>query len=129
MWPLFNVTQKQFPIWKLPFALHLRPGRGARRRPHAKGGYQGSRDEVERNGRVHGAIEVVTFYQGDYSESMKVFRREPVMLLFMDVDFEVSAQDMAHATTWIDPRSAIFSDETHPENFVNRAIISQSGIE
>jgi len=36
----------------------------------------------------------------------------------MDVDFEVSATDVAKVIPWIAREGAVFSDETYPENFL-----------
>src|SRR6516165_3524698 len=82
------------------------------------GGYKGELEEVKRNVETYGAPDVVKFYPGFFSESLKNFHREPVFSIFMDVDFEVSATDVAKVIPWIAREGAVFSDETYPENFL-----------
>lgn len=96
---------------------------------HQPGGYKGAFDEVQNNLNTFGAPDVVTFYKGFYSDSMKDMQKEEVFSIFMDVDFEVSARDMAKAVAWVNPRGAIFSDETIPENFVAGKVTVSPGPE
>jgi hypothetical protein len=57
-------------------------------------------------------------YPGFFSESLKNFHKEPIFSIFMDIDFEISAIDVAKVTPWIAREGAVFSDETYPENFL-----------
>jgi hypothetical protein len=96
---------------------------------HQPGGYKGTFDEVQNNVNIFGAPDVVTFYKGFYSNSMKDMQKEKVFSIFMDVDFEASAHDMAKTVGWVDPQGAIFSDETIPENFLAGRVTVSRGPE
>lgn len=82
------------------------------------GGYKGECEEVKRNVETYGAPEVVTFYPGFFADSLRNFHREPVLAIFMDVDFEISAIDVAKVIPWMAREGAVFSDETYPANFL-----------
>jgi hypothetical protein len=82
------------------------------------GGFKGEFEEVKRNVVTYGAPEVVTFYPGFFSDSLRDLHREAVFSIFMDVDLEISAIDVAKVIPWMAPEGAVFSDETYPENFL-----------
>lgn len=79
------------------------------------GDFRGGRQEVEANVRIFGRIDRVRFVEGWFRDSLAGFR-EPISLVWLDVDLYASAIDVLDAT-WesLDPRGAIFSHEFLPD--------------
>ena len=88
----------------LPAAIDADEGYGA-------GDYAGSLEEVRRTIRTFGCEEVVTFVPGYFEESLPFFR-EPLALIWADVDLRSS---MESVLTWLMPllaeEGAVLSDE------------------
>lgn len=75
-----------------------------------KGSFAGTLDEVRSNIASFGKIENVEFIKGFFSESLKGFN-EDLMLLWMDVDLRISVLDaMEHAYPNLVKDGVIFSD-------------------
>ena len=75
------------------------------------GDYAAREEEVLEHIALLGHREVVSTVKGWYSESLQGWR-EPVAILWMDVDLYESARDLlAHVYSHIEPRGAIFTHE------------------
>jgi hypothetical protein len=81
------------------------------------GQYAGSLDEVKANVARFGAIDATTFHEGFFSESLKRWRPDKLLCLWMDVDLESSARDLMVVGDAVDPRGAIFSHECTADVF------------
>jgi O-methyltransferase len=84
---------------------------------YATGEFAGGLDEVARNVRNFGAIDVVTFHKGFFADTLPNLNIGPVMCVWMDVDLELSARDAATILPKLDRRSCVFSHECLPEFF------------
>ncbi len=89
---------------------------------YAAGDYAGSLDEVTENVRRYGEVSVVEFHKGFFSDTFSRYRPPPLMCLWMDVDLEVSAQDLMVVADVLNPRSTLFSHECTAEIFVDGSI-------
>jgi hypothetical protein len=95
------------------------PGEGA----YAPGDFRGTLDEVAANVRAFGRPEQVTFRPGWFAASLPGWR-EPLALLWIDVDLYRSAKDALDAVLpALDPRGAVFSHEILPEHLRDGAIV------
>ena len=88
------------------------------------GEYSGSIEEVMENVSRFGAVDVVEFHQGFFSNTFATEKPPSLALLWMDVDLECSARDMSAAIEQLDQRSAFFSHECSPEIFQDGEIIT-----
>jgi hypothetical protein len=80
-------------------------------RAYEAGDFRGSLAEVEANVRAFGRPERVSFRPGWFADSLAGWR-EPLALLWLDVDLYQSARDvLAGALPALDPRGVIFSHE------------------
>jgi len=95
--------------------------------PHSgytAGDYAGGLEEVQENVRRLGAIDVVTFHKGFYSDTFREYRPPQLMCLWMDVDLELSARDLMVVADRLHPRASLFSHECIGEMFQNGEIIT-----
>jgi len=88
------------------------------------GDYAGSLEEVTANVTRYGAVSVVEFHKGFFSDTFRHYRPPALMGLWMDVDLEVSSQDLVVVADRLDPRSTIFSHECTPEIFRDGMIVT-----
>lgn len=88
------------------------PGSG-----YEAGQYAGSLDEVRDNVQRFGAPNCVTFHKGFFADTFKDWSPPPLMCLWMDVDLEVSAQDLMVVADRLDPRASLFSHECTADIF------------
>lgn len=91
------------------------------------GEFAGGFDEVVNNVKSFGSRNSVTFHRGFFSKSLRDWHLGPIMCIWMDVDLESSANDLLTVASNLDIRSAIFSHECAPENFVDGKIVSPTG--
>lgn len=96
------------------------PGSG-----YQQGQYAGSMEEVRDHVTRFGAIDAVEFHKGFFADSLKVWRPDKLMCLWMDVDLEVSAQDLMIVADRVDERGTLFSHECSPDIFQDGAIVSE----
>lgn len=88
------------------------------------GEFAGTLDEVRANVTRYGAIEVVEFHQGFFSDTFSRYRPPPLICLWMDVDLESSARDLMAVADLLDPRSTVFSHESEPGMFVDGEVVN-----
>lgn len=88
------------------------------------GEYAGTLDEVRANVTRYGAIEVVEFHQGFFSDTFRDYRPPDLMCLWMDVDLESSSRDLMVVADRLDPRATLFSHESEPGMFVDGEVAS-----
>jgi hypothetical protein len=82
---------------------------------YAAGDFSGSLDEVMRNVSEFGCIDRVRFISGRYSESLRHFPHE-ILLLWIDVDLQQSVVDvMQHVAGRLSKSAVIFSDGFAPQ--------------
>ncbi|KPF93604.1 hypothetical protein IP81_02465 [Novosphingobium sp. AAP83] len=82
------------------------PGSG-----YEAGQYAGSLDEVRDHVERFGHLPSVTFHKGFFADTFKTYTPPPLMCLWMDVDLEVSSQDLMVVADRLDPRASLFSHE------------------
>jgi hypothetical protein len=88
------------------------------------GQYAGSLDEVRDHVARFGTLEAVTFHKGYFADSLRDFSPPPLMCLWMDVDLESSARDLASAIDCVDPRGTLFSHECTATMFQEGEIVA-----
>lgn len=92
------------------------PEPGPAERAYAPGDFRGTLAEVRENVAACGRPEAVAYRPGWFAESLPGWR-EPLALLWIDVDLYRSARDVLDAVLpALDPRGAIFSHELLPEH-------------
>ena len=99
------------------------PEPGPEEGAYAPGDFRGTREEVEANVRALGRPAAVEYHAGWFAESLAGWR-EPLALLWIDVDLYRSAQDALDAALpALDPRGAVFTHELLPEHVRDGAIV------
>lgn len=88
------------------------------------GQYAGTLDEVRENVTRFGAIASVEFHKGFFADTFRAWRPPPLICLWMDVDLEVSAQDLMTVADCVEPRGTVFSHECPADIFREAEIIS-----
>lgn len=78
------------------------------------GEYAGSLDEVRANVTRYGAIEVVEFHPGFFSETFRHYRPPNLMCLWMDVDLESSSRDLMVVADRLDPARPCSATKASP---------------
>lgn len=118
----FSSAMLSFACRQLGLKMHifdsfegLPPAEGSGYQP---GEYAGSLDEVRANVTRYGAIEMVEFHKGFFSDTFREYRPPALMCLWMDVDLESSSRDLMVIADTLDPRSTLFSHECSPDLFV-----------
>lgn len=91
---------------------------------YAAGQYAGGLEEVTENVTRFGARGSVEFHKGFFADSLKEKVIERLMTLWMDVDLELSAQDLLVVADAVDPRAAVFSHECPPDIFREDKIVT-----
>ena len=81
------------------------------------GEFAGTLDEVRRNVALFGDIKVVTFHQGYFADVLPRIDMPPLLCIWMDVDLESSAREVARIFPRLEPQAAFFSHECSAENF------------
>lgn len=97
------------------------PGSG-----YAEGQYAGSLDEVRENVTRFGSIGATLFHKGFFSDSLRGWRPQKLMCLWMDVDLEVSARDLMVVADRLDERGTLFSHECPATLFQNGVIVTKA---
>jgi hypothetical protein len=87
-----------------------------------QGEYAGSLEEVADNITRFGAIEVVEFHKGFFSDTLRTYRPPQLMCLWMDVDLEVSARDLMVIADQLERRATLFSHECTSDMFTDGTI-------
>lgn len=99
------------------------PAPGPDEGAYAPGDFRGTRAEVEANVRALGRPDQIEYHAGWFSESLPGWR-EPLALLWIDVDLYRSAEDaLAAVLPALDPRGAVFTHELLPEHVREGAIV------
>jgi hypothetical protein len=96
---------------------------------YSKGDYAGGLDEVKDHIARFGAIEMVEFHKGFFSDTFRTYRPPQLMCLWMDVDLESSARDLMVVADRLEPRASLFSHECTSEFFRNGEIVRVSGMD
>jgi hypothetical protein len=79
--------------------------------PMGTGLFAGSLPTVQRHVRRYGAIDVCTFREGWYADTMSQ-HTEPVVLCFLDVDYQASLHDcLIHLWPKLQPEGYVFLDD------------------
>jgi hypothetical protein len=82
------------------------------------GAFRGTKDEVTANLELFGRPEVVSLYEGFFSDTISRFS-ESFLAIWMDVDLTESATDVMHLLPRLPPRGCVFSHELPAETFVD----------
>jgi len=99
------------------------PAPGPEEGAYAPGDFRGTRAEVEANVRALGRPGRVDYHAGWFAESLPGWR-EPLALLWIDVDLYRSAKDALDAVLpALDPRGAIFTHELLPAHVRDGTIV------
>ncbi len=93
---------------------------------YGAGQYAGSLDDVRDHVARFGALQTVTFHKGFFADSLRAFTPPPLLCLWMDVDLESSATDMASAIDQLDPRGTLFSHECTAAMFEDGKIVTSA---
>lgn len=91
---------------------------------YGAGQYAGSLNDVRDHVTRFGAIAAVTFHKGFFADSLRAFTPPPLLCLWMDVDLESSARDLAPAVDQLDPRGTLFSHECTAAIFQQGEIVT-----
>ena len=94
---------------------------------YRRGDFCGTLAEVEENLQSFGRPEVVELLPGWYDDSLSGWR-EPIAILWLDVDLASSARDaLRQAGAMLEPAGAVFSHEFQPDFLAEGRIVATAG--